>query len=165
MTLSPRLASPDDADALSALFARSYPPLLAPDYPPAVLDPALPLMCRAQPALLAAGRFWLIAGPHGPLAAGGWSVERPGTQAVEPGLGHIRHVVCDPAATRRGLAAAILRAVMNQARAAGVERLDCWSTRTAVPFYAAQGFSVIGPRDVVFPGGLVFPSVAMTRQI
>ncbi len=165
MTMIPRLATPQDANALSALFARSYPVLLARDYPPEVLNPALPLMCRAQPMLLASGRFHVIDGPDGPLAAGGWSVERPGTQNREPGLGHIRHVVCDPAVTRRGFAAAILRAVMDQARRAGIARLECWSTRTAVPFYAAQGFAAVRPRDVVFPGGVVFPSVEMTRDI
>ena len=160
-----RLATPDDADALTALFSRSYPALLADDYPADVLDPALPRICRPPPALWATGRFGLMAGPAGRVAAGGWSHERPGTRDIVPGLGHMRHVVCDPAATRRGHAAAVLRAVIAQARAAGTLRLDCWSTRTAVSFYAAQGFSATGLHDVVLPGGVVFPSVAMTRDI
>jgi hypothetical protein len=34
-----------------------------------------------------------------------------------------------------------------------------------VAFYAAQGFAVTGPRDVVFPGGSVFPAVDMNRML
>jgi hypothetical protein len=65
-----RRADLADSTALSALFARSYPVLLAADYAPSVLDPVLPLMCRAQPGLLDAGRFHVIAGPDGLVAAG-----------------------------------------------------------------------------------------------
>lgn len=64
--------------------------------PPDVPDPAVPLMCRAQRALLAVGRFQLIDMPEGPVAAGGRSVERPCSHDIVPAAGHVRQVVCGP---------------------------------------------------------------------
>jgi hypothetical protein len=54
--------------------------------------------------------------------------------------------------------------VMAQARAAGVRRLHCLSTRTAVPFYAALGFDELGPADVPLRPGIVFPAVRMRHD-
>ncbi len=51
------------------------------------------------------------------------------------------------------------------ARAAGKRRMECWATRTAVPFYEAVGFEVLGPIDVPMQGGIVFPSVRMMRDL
>lgn len=54
-----RLARPGDLSAVDALFAHSYARLIRADYPPSVLVTAVPRLARAQPALLASGRYWL----------------------------------------------------------------------------------------------------------
>ncbi len=55
--------------------------------------------------------------------------------------------------------------VLAEAREAGLTRLDCHATRTAVPFYAALGFEVLGPISVPLRPGIVFPAVAMRRAL
>ena len=42
---------------------------------------------------------------------------------------------------------------------------DCLSTRTAVPFYAAVGFSLVGPVEVPIVPGMRFPALRMQRRI
>lgn len=54
-----------------------------------------------------------------------------------------------------------MAAVFDAARGAGVVRMECLSTRTAVPFYTSVGFRVIGPVDVPLRAGIVFPAVQM----
>jgi GNAT superfamily N-acetyltransferase len=156
-----RPARPEDAPAVSALLARSYPALLAPDYDPAVLAAALPIITRAQAGLLASGTWFVIDSGGDLLAAGGWTAAPPGGGAPRAGVGHIRHVVTDPAHTRRGLARAVLTQALDQAQAAGMTAMHCLSTRTAVPFYASMGFKDCGPVPVTLPGGVIFPAVAM----
>ncbi|WP_316014222.1 GNAT family N-acetyltransferase [Roseobacter sp. HKCCA0434] len=131
-----RTAISDDIPGIDALLARSYPRLLAADYPPSVLFTALPLISRAQPALVT-------------------------TAAV----GHVRHVASDPERLRRGIARRLLEHVIAKARAAGLTRLDCLSTRTAVPFYEAMGFGVVAPRDIPLAPAITFPAIETTRSL
>lgn len=171
-TLTLRVALTDDLSGVDALLARSYPRLLAPDYPPSVMVTALPVIARARPSLLASGRYYVVVDLAGRiLGAGGWSLAAPATEGVSAGqqlagTGHVRHLVTDPAALRKGIAAAIMAEVLGAARIAGVRRMECLSTRTAVPFYAAQGFVVMGAEvDVPLGPGIVFPAVPMQRQL
>ncbi len=160
--LNLRLARPADLAAVDGLLSRSYPRLLAADYPPSVLVTAVPLIARARPELLASGRYWLACDGEGRVvAAGGWSAASPDGGVEGQGLAHIRHVATDPALTRRGIGKALLTAAMAQARDAGFSRFDCLSTRTAVRFYAALGFVVQGEVDIALAPGIVFPAVRM----
>lgn len=169
LTLSLRLARPADLAAVDALLARSYPRLLAADYPPSVRVTALPILARAQPALLASGRYWLAQDAGGRLVgAGGWSMGAPpadGPGPRSPLIAHVRHVATDPDALRRGVARAILGRSMADARAAGAQVMACLSTRMAVPFYAALGFR--GAEEVTVPlaPGIGFPAVRMRRDL
>lgn len=155
-----RPSVPGDLAALDALFSRAYPRLLKGDYPPSVLVTALPLISRAQPALLRSGTFYVAETAGGAmLGAGGWT---PRTGA---GFADVRHVVTDDRATRRGVGRAILTRVIQDASAAGMTRLDCNATRTAVPFYTALGFARLGEVDVPLRPGITFPAVFMQRPL
>jgi len=157
-----RVAALDDVEVLDAMFARSYPVLLAADYPAAVLAAALPLIAHAQPDLVGSGRYFVVEGEGGAvLAAGGFSVGAPGVGEVVPGLGHVRHVVTDAQHTRRGYARLLLDRIVAEAAGAGCTRLACLSTLTAVPFYAALGFRALGPVDVPLAPGVTFPAIRM----
>ena len=163
-----RLATAADFAAVDALLARSYPRLLAPDYPASVRVLAIPLISRARPELLASGTYWLAQDPQGDiLGAGGWTQGAPGAaeEGHGPATGHIRHFVTDDRLTRQGIGRALMERVLAQAGAAGMRRLDCLATRTAVPFYAALGFQEQGLVDVPLRPGIVFPAIRMLRLL
>jgi len=140
---------------------------LAKDYPPSVLVTAIPTIARAQPRLVASGLFYVVEDDAGAglLGAGGWSLEAPGGRPGQRGVGHIRHVATDPAATRRGVGRMLLQHILLVARASGMAQMHCQSTLTAEPFYAAMGFVAQGPITVPLSGGLAFPAVFMTSQV
>ncbi len=149
-----------DLARVDALLARSYPKLLKADYPPSVLVTALPIISRAQPALLRSGTYFVAEEGGAIIGAGGWTPDRRVRR-----LGHIRHVVTDDRHLRRGIARALLERCFETARAAGCVRLECWSTRTAVPFYESVGFEKVSLMDVQLAGGISFPSVRMLRAL
>jgi GNAT superfamily N-acetyltransferase len=153
-----RLATARDLSAVDLLFARSYPKLLAADYPPSLMVMAVPRLSRAQPGLLASGRYHLAVAEEGRvLAAGGWS----GRGAV----GELRHLATDPDHLRQGLGSAIVARVLAQARGQGVTAMTCLATLTAVPFYKAQGFQALGRVEISLGPGIGFPVMRMQRQV
>jgi GNAT superfamily N-acetyltransferase len=162
-----RVASLDDTDAVSALLGASYPELAA-DYPPGVLAAALPFMTRANPRLLRSGTYYLAEAADGTLAGcGGWTLERPGApdDPIDPALGHIRHFGTHPAWARRGIARSLLDRCIGEARAAGVKRLECYSTLGGEPFYRALGFTRVETMEVRMGEGALLPGIRMIRPI
>ncbi len=166
-TFSIRRADPGDLSSVDRLLGRSYPKLLAPDYPPSILVLVVPIICRAQPDLLASGRYFLAVDTAGQvLAAGGWSFGKPRGLAGEArDTCHVRHVATDPDITRRRIGRRLMTHVMQDARQGGVRWLDCLSTRTAVPFYAALGFRALYPTEVPLGPGISFPAVRMLADL
>jgi GNAT superfamily N-acetyltransferase len=164
-TLTLRRADRSDLAAVDALLSRSYPRLLAADYPPSTLVMALPLITRARPELLASGRYFVALEEDRVVGAGGWSTGGPSDAATVRGVGHVRHVVTDERRTRRGIGRAIMAQVVADARADGFEWLDCLATRTAVPFYGALGFATVQPVDVPLRPGIVFPAIRMLLRV
>jgi N-acetylglutamate synthase-like GNAT family acetyltransferase len=161
-TLSLRQATRADLAAVDRLLGRSYPKLLAADYPPSTMVMAVPLISRARPELLASGRYFLAEDAEGKLlAAGGWSLRGASGLTVQPDTGHVRHVATDPSVVRQGVGRALMGRVMQDAVAAGVLWLDCLSTRTAVPFYQALGFRPVGMVEVPLAPSVVFPAMRM----
>jgi GNAT superfamily N-acetyltransferase len=160
--LTIRLATPADLAEVDALLAYSYPKLLRADYAPSVLVLALPIISRARPELLASGSYFVaVDGAGWMVGAGGWTRWAPDSGDVSPGIGHVRHVVTRAGEVRRGIGRALMGCAMDHAAAAGIRRLDCLSTRTAVPFYKAIGFRATGPVEVPLRPGIVFPAVRM----
>ncbi|MBM2575351.1 GNAT family N-acetyltransferase [Jannaschia sp. Os4] len=164
-TVALRPATPADLPAVDGLLARSYPQLLKGDYPPSVLVAVLPAISRAKPALLASGTYWLAEADGAVLACGGWTAAAPTDGGRAAGIGHVRHVATDPAHTRRGFARAVMARAMMQAAGAGVRTMECLSTRTAVPFYAAIGFRWQEELDVAIGGAIPFPAIRMTARL
>ena len=164
--LTLRRTSLADLAAVDALLARSYPRLLAADYPPSTMVLAVPLISRARPELLVSGTYFLAEDPQGRvLAAGGWSRGAPREDAAGEGIGHVRHVATDPDAVRQGVGRALMTMVIGDAQAAGLAWLECLSTRTAVPFYTALGFQPLHQTDIPLAPGIVFPAVRMMADL
>ncbi len=154
----------DDIGAVDALLRRSYGALLRADYPPSTLVLALPTMARAQPALLASGRYFVAEEDGKILGVGGWSAEPPRGGAPVPGLGHVRHVATDARVARRGVGRAVMGHVVSNAAAAGVRRMLCLSTLSAMPFYAALGFGTLRPLTLQI-NGAPFPVMEMAYEL
>ena len=149
-----------DMAAVDALLARTYPKLLKADYAPSVLVTALPVIARARPELLVCGTYYVAEDGDAILGAGGWTPDRD-----DASLGHVRHLVTDDRALRRGVGRALMERSFADARAVGVGRMECWATLSAEPFYQAMGFETLGPLDVTLQGGIVFPSLRMMRAL
>ena len=160
-----RRSRSSDLAALDTLFAASYPKLLKADYPPSVLVTALPLISRAQPGLLTSPTYFVAEDQEGRIiGAGGWTKARP-QGGRRRGVGHVRHVVTDHRCLRNGVARGIMEQIIDTAQGLGIGRLDCQSTRTAVPFYTACGFQALGEIEVTLRPGIAFPAVAMARNL
>jgi N-acetylglutamate synthase-like GNAT family acetyltransferase len=165
-TVTIRRARPDDLAAVDRLLARSYPRLLAADYAPSIMVLAVPIIARARPELLASGRYFLAVDAAGKVvAAGGWSPGRPAGSGASPDTGQVRHVATDPDVARQGIGRRLMREALADAATAGMKKMDCLSTLTAVPFYAALGFRVLGPVGVPLGPGIVFPAVRMIADL
>ncbi len=160
-----RIAEQGDIGAVDALLMRAYPRLLRDDYEADLLARALPVISRAQPELVTCGTYWVVEDKGAFVGAGGWTPETPGTGRVVTGIGHIRHVVTDDRAVRRGVGRALMGHVVAQAKMHGIEQLQCFSTLTAVGFYEAMGFVQCGGRVIPLGPDLGFPSMDMTRDI
>lgn len=156
-----RRADADDIAGVDALLARSYPRLLKADYPPSLQVTAIPLISRANPRLVASGRYYLAVTPEDEiLGAGGWSSSIKGGDT-----GEVRHVVTDHRYLRQGIATRIIETIFTEARRNGLARLDCLATLTAHSFYSAVGFETDGPVTVGLRPGISFPVIRMHRQI
>lgn len=170
-TITLRRAAPSDLAGVDRLLMRSYPRLLAADYPPSTLVLAVPRFARAQPELLASGRYFVAEDAQGRiLAAGGWSRQSPsgGPVAQSTGhvtTGHVRHVATDPDVVRQGLGRMVMERVMQEAREAEVRWLDCLSTRTAVPFYRSLKFRAMNAQELVLGPGITFPVMRMVADL
>ena len=72
-------ATKRDIAAVDALLLRAYPRLLkGGGYPPSTLVRELPLIGRAQHALVACGTYYVVEEESVVLGAGGWTVAPPG---------------------------------------------------------------------------------------
>lgn len=160
-----RTATKQDIAAVDTLLARAYPRLLKADYPPSMLVMALPMISRAQPDLVICGTYYLVEEDDVLLGAGGWTAQAPGRGGITRGVGHIRHVVTDDRAIRRGVGRALMDRIAADAKAQGLRRLHCMSTLTAEPFYAAMGFKRLNAITVPLAPGIDFPAVEMERHL
>ncbi|MEA3066443.1 MAG: hypothetical protein QOJ27_2904 [Sphingomonadales bacterium] len=161
-----RVATPADAVAVAAVLGPSYAGLMASAYPPALLARALPLIARANPALLASGRYYLVEAETGePAGCGGWSAHPPGASEPDPRRAHIRHFATHPAWIRRGVGRRLHERCEADAKAAGFAAFECWASLNGEPFYAALGFRRLERIETPMAGGIRFPAVRMERAI
>lgn len=161
-----RTARPDDAAAVSALLEASYPQLLAPDYDPQLLAAALPIITKASPRLLESGTYHVVETDNGRIVGcGGWTLEAPGGGERKPGVGHIRHFAIHPLWTRRGLGRLLLNRCIAEAKAQGLQTLECYSTLTAESFYRAAGFSTVAPMTFLLSPTVALPGTHMRLSV
>ena len=161
-----RSATRQDYEAIGDILNASCATLMAAAYDKQLLAAALPLITKANPTLIAAGTY-LIAQTDDKtmVGCGGWSLDRPGTGEVVPGLAHIRHFATAPSWTGRGIGRALYTCCEEAARTSGATQLECYASLNAQPFYAALGFEAIGRSMVRLAPGLMLPHIVMRRSI
>ena len=166
MSLSLRPTDITDADAVSSLLVKSYAALLADAYDPETLDAALPLITVAQPDLLTSGTYYLCETSAGQIVGvGGWTKHSPTGQDDTASNGNIRHFGTDPEHVGKGIGRTLMDRCVADATATGLSELNCYSTLNGEAFYRACGFLPVEPYSVKLPGGVIFPSVRMTRTL
>lgn len=167
-----RVATMADVPQLEQLITASVRGLNASRYTSAEVEAALSEVFGVDTQLIADGTYYVVDGPDGPVAAGGWSGRRTlfggdKMKAVEdPRLdprtqpARIRAYFVHPDWARRGLARRLYAECERAARAAGFRGFELMATLPGEPLYAALGFSVV-ERIVVSVAGV---DVAFTRM-
>ena len=172
-----RVAEPGDVPRLEALIAASVRALSAGFYTPAQIESALRFVFGVDSQLVADRTYYVIDGPDGPAACGGWSRRATlfgGDQhksgpdpLLDPATApaRIRAFFVHPAWARRGLARRLLAACAREAADAGFRTLELAATLPGEPLYAALGFAAHERLDVPLPDGVLLPIVRMTRPV
>ena len=156
-----RRALPDDLPQIAALLQRSYPELMRPAYPPALLAAALPALTRPNPELVASGRFYLAEAMGVLQGCGGWSRAAPGQGPETPGFAQLRHFAVDPASIGTGVGRALFQRCTAEARSAGARHWQALSSLNAEAFYTRMGLTRIEALTLPLGPDCAFPVLRM----
>ena len=166
-----------DVPALDELIVQSVRGLSGDHYTAAQIDAAMDDVFGVDTQLIADGTYYVVPGPAGPIAAGGWSARRTlfgGDQmkrGADPMLdpatdaARIRAFFVHPDWTRRGLARTLYETCERAAVAAGFRSFELMATLPGVPLYRALGFTDVERVVLTLRGGVAVPFVRMTRPI
>ena len=170
-----RVATTADVPLLEQLIIASVRGLNAGRYTPAEVDAALGGVFGVDTQLIADGTYFIMDGPTGPVAAGGWSGRRTlyGGDKMkgmeDPRLdprtepARIRAYFVHPDRARRGLARRLYVECERAARGAGFRGFELMATLPGEPLYASLGFTVV-ERSVVDVAGAQLSFARMTRE-
>lgn len=178
MSLSFRLAQPDDIPALNALIEHSIRGLQTNDYTPAQIEGALGHALGLDTQLVRDRHYFVAQTADGRLAAcGGWSNRRtlfgsdhgPGREddLLDPAVdaAKIRAIFVHPDFARQGLGSRMLAHCEAAAVAAGFRRFEMGSTLTGIALYRLKGYADAGEVRVPLPNGESLPILRMTKAL
>lgn len=160
-----RVATLDDIAAVECVYRNSFPVLMANAYDSGVLARVLPLFTSANPVLLASQTYYVAELGADVVGCGGWSLGKPGTDSIAPGIAHIRHFATTAQWTGHGVGRALYRRCETDARAAGILTFECYASRNGEPFYEALGFSRVAVFDLALRPDLQIPCIHMRRDL
>jgi len=169
-----RPARPADIPAIRAMQERSLRVLGGAFYTAGEIDAFLAGIGTMDDAVVYEGHYFVAGADGAILGSGGWSRNAPGydrarssgvaDQAVAGGA-TVRSVFVDPAATRRGIASAIMARLERNAIAHGIGMLGMMATLSGVAFYVRLGYRPQGEKTLALPGGLQFGCVTMSKPL
>ncbi len=155
-----------DIQAVEKLFARSYKTQLKDDYAPRALEEIYPVVLKISPDILALDTYYVAEEAGKIIGAGGWSEKQDRRPELPEKRAYLRRFATDPDHLRRGIGSEILLQCIASAKLRGFEGFDCFTTRTAVPFFRNRDFILQGEVQPVvneeFPSG--FPMTYLTRD-
>jgi GNAT superfamily N-acetyltransferase len=175
--MSVRVATTADVPMLRELIGLSVRGLSVGFYSDAQIEAAMNEVFGVDTQLVADGTYYVIDGPAGPVAAGGWSARRTlyggdqRKQGDDPMLdpatdaARIRAFFVHPEWARRGLARQLYAACERAAAAATFHRFELMATLPGEPLYRALGFAPVEQVVVTLGQGVELPLVRMTRPI
>jgi GNAT superfamily N-acetyltransferase len=172
-----RAATLADVPALQSLIATSVRALGAPYYSPEQIEASIVRVFGVDTQLIDDATYYVIDGPSGPAACGGWSHRRTlygGDQLkddVDPELdptvdaARIRAFFVHPDFARRGFARALFAECATAAHLARFRRFELMATLPGEPLYLALGFVPIERVALPLGGGILLPLVRMACTI
>jgi GNAT superfamily N-acetyltransferase len=172
-----RVATDADVPALRELIPFSARVLSREFYSDGEIESAIEHVFGVDSQLVADGTYLVAEASAMLVGCGGWSRRRTlyGGDQMKPHEDPLLDPARDPARiraffvhpdwARRGIGAAILRACIAAARAAGFRELELAATLPGVPLYAAFGFDARERTAAPLPDGTRLPIVRMTRSI
>ncbi|WP_176244987.1 GNAT family N-acetyltransferase [Oceanibacterium hippocampi] len=123
-------------------------------------------------AVVGEGHYLVAEDRHGAiLGSGGWSRSRPGyadataADDAAPGVAIVRSVFVDPAATRCGIASAIMSRTERDALEHGVDTLQLTATLSGVALYEALGYRTEAAMELTFADQSRFKCVRMQKSL
>ena len=175
MSLTMRLAVPEDVPDLRDLIVRSVRGLQSQEYTPEQIEGAIGTVYGTDSRMIADGTFFVVESDSRIVACGGWSRRRtafgsdespvkddsPLDPAVEPAK--IRGFFVDPEYARQGIASRILAACESAAAAAGFRGFELVSTLVGVPLYRRHGYIEVERIAWDLPNGQPYTAVRMSK--
>lgn len=172
-----RAATTADVPALEELIRLSVRGLSAGHYTPEQIDAGLDEVFGIDTQLIADGTYYVVDGPPGPIASGGWSarqtlfggdqMKRAEDPILDPDVdaARIRAFFVHPEWSRRGLARLLYHTCEREAAAAGFRRFELMATLPGEPLYSALGFTGVERVVLTLGNGVAVPFVRMIRRI
>lgn len=132
----------------------------------------LTLFGTMDDAVVEEGHYFVAEGHRGAiLGSGGWTRSRPryanaiAASEATTGLSTVRSVFVDPAATRRGVASAIMSRTERDALTNKVDTLHLTATLSGVALYEAFGYQTEEATELTFPDQSRFGCVKMRKSL
>lgn len=172
-----RLATPDDADRITALMRSSVLGIFPRFYNERQTASAAVYIARLDLALIEDRTYFVHEIDGDMVACGGWSrrgrlyagsVSQDGDDRLldpDAEAAHIRAMFVRADWTRRGLGRALLESSQAAARAWGFRMLDLMATLPGVPLYRSFGFRDLRIAAINMPDGVTVDAVVMARPV
>ena len=167
-----RRATPSDVPALRRMHRRSLRGLGDGHYSAAQIDGLFATVETVDPALIAAGTYYLADVGGEVAGSGGWTLRRPAYEdRIDAGerrgrIATMRAIFVDPAFARRGIARAIMTLAESEAILFGeAEGFDLVATLSGLPLYRVLGYRAGARVELPLDNGLTFPGVRMTKSL
>jgi putative acetyltransferase len=151
-----RPAKPADLPAVRALHHDSIRQVCSAVYEPAAIDEWVDLLTPERYEVMLSERAFVVALLDG---------EFVGFGVISPDKCLVNALYVAPDALGRGVGSALLRALEDVGRAAGVDTLRLESTLNAATFYESRGWARGAETVSRFHSGLELSSVEMTRAL
>lgn len=174
-TISPsliRFADTVDIPAIRAMQERSMWTIGGEFYSSNEIASFLALCGTMDDAVVEEGHYFVAEDHRGALlGSGGWARSRPryanaiaGSEAAA-GIPPVRSVFVDPAATRRGIASAIMLRTERDALEHGVDTLHLTATLSGFALYEALGYQTEEATELKLPDQSRFGCVRMQKSL